>query len=260
MQPSTSLSGRVALVTGASRGIGKAIATGLASAGADIVMCSRDSQETRAASDQIARQFNVRCLALSADITDRPAVDTMVARAQEAFGRIDILVNNAGGTAIEEIDRIEEDNWDRVLALNLTAAMLLTRALSPAMKARRWGRIINIASINAISSRRGRSSYSASKSGLLGLTRANAFDLGPFGITVNAIAPGMILTDLTRPLVSETDQADYARYTAIRRLGVPEDIVGPVLLLAGDQGSYISGSVLVVDGGMVTHVGPPVDD
>jgi NAD(P)-dependent dehydrogenase (short-subunit alcohol dehydrogenase family) len=260
MQPSSSLSGRVALVTGASRGIGKAIAAGLASAGADVVLCGRDADELGTVSEQIAERSGVRCLPLDADITDRHALDGMIARAQQSFDRIDILVNNAGGTAIEEVDRIEDDNWDRQIALNLTAAMLLTRALAPAMKARHWGRIINVASINAISSRRGRSSYSASKSGLLGLTRASAFDLGPFGITVNAIAPGMILTDLTRSLMKESDQAGYARYTAVRRLGVPEDIIGPVLLLAGDQGGYISGSVLVVDGGMVAHVGPPVGD
>jgi NAD(P)-dependent dehydrogenase (short-subunit alcohol dehydrogenase family) len=169
------------------------------------------------------------------------------------MGRVDILVNNAGTNIPQPIDEIKNEDWDRMLEINLTSIMVLTRALVPQMKARKWGRVIHISSVMGLVSKAGRNAYSATKSALIGLARANALDLGRDGITVNCIAPGPFLTDLPARLLSDEEKKEFSRFTALGRWADPKELVGPVLLLASDAGSYITGETLVVDGGWLAR-------
>jgi NAD(P)-dependent dehydrogenase (short-subunit alcohol dehydrogenase family) len=247
------LNGKVALVTGGSKGLGKAMARGLARAGADIVIASRHEDELRRALDDILRGTGRRGACVVADLSHREDAVRLARAALDEMGRVDILVNNAGTNRPQAIDEITDEVWDEVLELNLTSVMALTRALVPQMKARRWGRIIHIASIMALVSKEKRNVYSATKSALLGLARASALDLGAYGITVNCIAPGPFLTDLPATVLSEAEKKAFADRTALGRWGDPEELVGPVLLLASDAGSYITGQTLVVDGGYLAR-------
>ncbi len=248
------LSGRGALVTGGSKGLGKAMALGFARAGADVLISSRHEDELQAAAREIAGETNSRVECVVADMSKRSEADRLAQAAIEALGRIDILVNNAGSNLPQPVDQIQDEDWDRLVELNLSSCMALTRALAPFMKERRWGRIIHISSIMGYSSAGGRNAYSATKSALLGLARASANDLGPFGVTVNCIAPGPFLTDLPRGLLSQEKQDEFARGTALGRWGQPEELIGPALLLASDAGSYITGASLVVDGGCLAKI------
>jgi len=243
------LSGRTALVTGGSRGLGLAMARGLAEAGANVVISSRNEQELRAAAEEIKLGNSGRVECLVADMIDRRQVRNLAAEATRLTGRVDILINNAGSNNPQEIDRIEDEAWDRLIELNLTSVMALTRAVVPGMKERKWGRIIHISSIMALASKEGRNAYSASKAALIGMTKATCQDLGAYNITVNCIAPGPFLTDLPGMMLSDAEKATFASRTALGRWGNPRELAGPALLLASDAGSYITGSVLVVDGG-----------
>jgi gluconate 5-dehydrogenase len=249
------LSGRVALVTGGSKGLGEAMARGFAMAGADIAISSRHEDELKSAEAAI-RAVNPRSRVVHfvADMTRREDVARLAGSTVESLGKIDILVNNAGSNNPQAVDQIRDADWDYLLELNLTSCMALTRAVVPGMKERRWGRIIHISSIMGFASAAGRNAYSATKSALLGLARASALDLGPFGITVNCIAPGPFLTDLPKGLLSEEKRAEFAGRTALGRWGEPDELIGPALLFASDAGSYITGSSLVVDGGTLTKV------
>jgi NAD(P)-dependent dehydrogenase (short-subunit alcohol dehydrogenase family) len=247
--PLFDLTGRVALVTGGSRGLGKAMAHGFAEAGAKVVIASRSEKELRAAQAEIQAATKGEVVYFVTDMGDRAAVARLAADATAKMGRVDILVNNAGTNLPQAIDEIRDEDWDRLLELNLTSCMSLTRALVPQMKERRWGRIIHISSIMALASKEGRNAYSATKAGLIGMTMASAQDLGEFGITVNCIAPGPILTDLTNGMLSEEQRKQFAVRTALGRWGQPRELAGPALLLASEAGSYITGSVLIVDGG-----------
>ena len=243
------LTGKVALVTGGSKGLGKAMARGLAEAGADVVISSRHENELRPALEEILRGTERRGRFIVADMSRREDVTRLARTALEQMGHIDILVNNAGTNIPQAIDAITDETWDQVMEINLTSVMSLTRALVPGMKERRWGRIIHISSIMAFISKQGRNVYSATKAALLGLARASALDLGPYNITVNCIAPGPFLTDLPASVLSKEEQAQFSRMTALGRWADPKELVGPVLLLASDAGSYITGQALVVDGG-----------
>lgn len=243
------LSSRVALVTGGSKGLGKAIARGLAQAGADVLISSRTEPELRAAAAEIGQGTSIRTAFVVADMTRRDDVARLAERALAEMGRVDILINNAGSNIPQPIDEITDQAWDQILELNLTSCMALTRALVPQMKERRWGRIIHISSIMALASRSARNSYSATKAALVGMARASALDLGRFGITVNCLAPGPFETDLPNSLLSAEQKRSFADRTALGRWGQPNELAGPALLLASDAGSYITGSVLVVDGG-----------
>lgn len=249
MHPLFNLSGRVALVTGGSRGLGLAMARGLAEAGADVLIAGRQMATLDLALEKILGGLNVRGGALAVDMLDRGQVAALARQAEEALGRVDILINNAGDNRPQAIDQIEDEDWDRILELNLTSCMALTRGLVPGMKQRGWGRVIYISSIMGMASKEGRNSYSASKAALLGLARANALDLGAYGITVNCLAPGPFLTDLPGQLLSDAQKRAFADRTALGRWGQPPELVGPALLLASEAGSYITGQVLVVDGG-----------
>ncbi|MFO0887879.1 MAG: SDR family NAD(P)-dependent oxidoreductase [Isosphaeraceae bacterium] len=248
------LSGRGALVTGGSKGLGKAMALGLAQAGADVVISSRHETELQDAAREIGAETKSRVECVVADMSRRGEADRLAQAAIESIGRIDILVNNAGSNLPQPVDQIRDEDWDNLVELNLSSCMALTRALAPFMKERRWGRIIHISSIMGFSSAGGRNAYSATKSALLGLARASACDLGPFGVTVNCIAPGPFLTDLPKSLLSQEKQDEFARGTAMGRWGQPEELIGPALLLASDAGSYITGTALVVDGGCLAKI------
>jgi NAD(P)-dependent dehydrogenase (short-subunit alcohol dehydrogenase family) len=243
------LTGKVALVTGGSKGLGKAMARGLAEAGADVVISSRHEEELRPALDEILAGTGRRGRFVVADMSRRDDVRRLAKAALEQFGKVDVLVNNAGTNIPQPIDAIRDEDWDSVLEVNLSSVMALTRAVVPQMKERRWGRVIHISSVMGFVSKAGRNGYSATKAALLGLARANALDLGPFGITVNCIAPGPFLTDLPGRLLSAPEKEEFAKKTALKRWAEPRELIGPVLLLASDAGSYITGETLVVDGG-----------
>jgi NAD(P)-dependent dehydrogenase (short-subunit alcohol dehydrogenase family) len=247
------LSGRVALVTGGSKGLGKAMARGLAEAGADVIISSRTETDLKASLAEVLADTGRRGRYVVADMARRDQVRHLAREALDFAGRVDILINNAGTNKPQAIDAVTDEAWDEVLEINLNSVMALTRALVPPMKERRWGRIIHISSAFGLVSKEKRNAYSATKSALLGLARASALDLGPFGITVNAIAPGPFLTDLPRNLLSEAEKRAFAERTALGRWGQPEEMIGPALLLASDAGSYITGTTLVVDGGSLAR-------
>lgn len=247
------LSGRVALITGGSKGLGKAMARGLAQAGADVFISSRHEDELRAALEEILAGTGRRGGFAVADMADRAQVAPLAEAAMKQMGRVDILINNAGTNQPQNLDEVEDEVWDRVMEINLNSVMALTRALVPQMKARRWGRIIHISSIMGFVSHPGRGLYSATKFALRGFARAGALELGTHGITVNCIAPGPFLTELPQSLLTKEQQAAFAKNTALDRWGEPDELIGPTLLLASDAGSYITGTTLVVDGGWLAR-------
>ncbi len=243
------LTGRVALITGGSRGLGKAMARGLAEAGAEIAITSRKPDELTQAAAEIGKGLKTRVEWFQTDLTQRSQVGPLAAAVLAEMGRVDILINNAGSNKIGAIDEIRDEDWDEIMQLNLSSCMALSRALAPQMKERRWGRIIHISSVMALVSKEGRNVYSATKSALIGMTMASALDLAHHGITVNCIAPGPFLTDLPGSMLTAAEKRTFAERTALGRWGEPRELAGPALLLASDAGSYITGSVLVVDGG-----------
>jgi NAD(P)-dependent dehydrogenase (short-subunit alcohol dehydrogenase family) len=246
------LSGRVALVTGGSKGLGKAMARGFAEAGADVLISSRHEAElSQTAAELRAAGSHIEWIV--ADMTVRSRVDDLAQAALKRMGRVDILVNNAGGNTPQSIEDIVDEDWDHIVELNLSSCMRLTRALTPQMKDRRWGRILYISSILGLGGKEKRSVYCSTKSALLGLTRAAALDLGPFNITVNCIAPGPFVTDLSDRMLSDEQKQVFAETTALGRWGRPDELIGPALLLASEAGSYITGTALLVDGGALSR-------
>lgn len=248
------LTGRVALVTGGSKGIGRAIAEGFARAGADLFLCARSQQPLDAAADAIRAATGVRVESTAADMARRTDLDRVAGEAVDRLGRVDILVNNAGWNIPQAIDEIRDEDWNYLVELNLTSVMALTRAVVGGMKERRWGRVIHISSIMGLASTPKRNAYSATKAALIGLCQASALDLGPFGITVNCLAPGPIATEMPMSILSKPQQDALAARTALGRWGTPEELAGPALLLASEAGRYITGTCLVVDGGAVARI------
>ncbi|MEE4165930.1 MAG: glucose 1-dehydrogenase [Desulfocapsaceae bacterium] len=247
------LTGKVALVTGGSKGLGLAMARALALAGADIVINSRNGDELESAMAEILQGTERKGFSVVADLFRRQDTIDLARKAVEAMGRVDIIINNAGTNIVAPVDGIKDDDWDRLVELNLSAPMVLVRELSAQMKERKWGRIINISSIFGLCTKEERGSYSATKAGLIGLTRTMAQDLAPWNITANVIAPGPFSTPLTDRLVQGELRDYFNSMVVLERWGKPQDLMGPALLLASDAGSYITGSTLVVDGGWMTR-------
>lgn len=247
--PLFDLTGKSALVTGGSKGLGKAMARGFAEAGADVFISSRSEEELKAAAAEIGEGLKVRVEWMVADMLDRAAVKQLADEAVKRLGKIDILVNNAGSNQPQAIDEITDEAWDRIVELDLTSCMALTRYLVPGMKERKWGRVIHISSVLGVGSKEKRNVYSACKAGLIGLAKASAIDLGTYNITVNCLCPGPFLTDLPGTLLSPEEKKAFSDRTALKRWGHPRELAGPALLLASEAGSYITGEALLVDGG-----------
>jgi 3-oxoacyl-[acyl-carrier protein] reductase len=244
------LSGKSAVVTGGSRGIGRAIVTRLAEQGADVCFSFRRDQ---AAADEVAAAITAlgrHALPVQADVTDPAAAEALIKAATGEFGKIDILVNNAGITRDDLIMRMSTEAWREVLETNLFGAFYTLKAVTRPMLKARGGRIINITSVSGQAGQTGQANYSAAKAGLIGLTKATARELASRGITVNAVAPGFVLTELTKDLPPEL-QAQITDRTPLGRFGTPEDISAAVCFLASDEAAYITGQVLAVDGGLV---------
>ncbi len=239
------LTGRNALVTGSTRGIGRAIADTLANCGARVAIVGRDLERSQTVAAEVGRG----ALGFAADVSDVASVVKLVADVETAFGGVDILVNNAGLTRDNLMMRIKDDDWDAVIDANLRGAFVAIRAATRGMMKRRWGRVINITSIVGITGNKGQANYAASKAGLIGLTKSVAKELGSRNILANAIAPGFIDTDMTAAMTPEARSA-MAAQIPLERLGTPADVAGVVAFLASDLGAYITGQVLIVDGGM----------
>lgn len=243
------LSGKTALVTGASRGIGRAIALELAAAGADVAVNYAGSEE---AANAVAREIEGlgrRAIAIKADVGSAAEAEQMVSQAIEAFGRIDILVNNAGITRDNLIMRMKEEEFDQVINTNLKGVFNCIKAVTRPMMKQRSGRIINISSVVGALGNPGQANYVAAKAGVIGLTKASARELASRGITVNAVAPGFIATDMTDKL-SEEQKAALLPQIPLSRMGQPEEIARVVRFLASEDASYLTGQTLHVDGGM----------
>jgi len=241
------LSGRVALVTGASRGIGRAIATSLAARGAVVVAAARGDHANEV-SDAITAAGG-RGEAIALDVTDREAIDAAVAGVVARHGAIDILVNNAGIARDQLLLRLKREDWDAVIATNLTAVYGLTQAVLKPMIRQRRGRIVSISSVVGQAGNPGQANYAASKAGLIGFSKSIAQEVASRNITVNVVAPGMIETDMTRAL-AERAQGDWLSRIPLGRLGTPADVAAAVCFLASDEASYITGQVLAVNGGL----------
>ena len=244
------LDGRRALVTGGSRGLGKVIATALAQAGADVALCSRDLDQSRAAAADIASATGRRAVGFAADVTRSEDVARLAAEIESSLGPTDIIVNNAGINARGPAEELSEADWDRVIAVNLKAPFLVSRYLAPGMCARGWGRVINLGSILSVIGIPHRAPYASAKAGLLNLTRVLALEWATKGVTVNALCPGPFATDMNKPLLD--DPQKYQAFVAkipLGRWGELHEIAGPALFLASDASSFVTGSALFVDGG-----------
>jgi len=240
------LTGKTALVTGGTRGIGHAIAQALAGAGARVAICGRDGAKAEAAAEGLGA--GVR--GYGCDVADPAQLERLVESVERDLAPVDILVNNAGITRDNLLFRIGADDWDAVLDTNLKAAFLLTKLAARGMIKRRWGRVVNITSVVGLTGNKGQANYAASKAGLIGLTKSVAKELASRNVLVNAVAPGYVATEMTEA-ISEDAKTALQAAIPLGRLGQGEDIAHAVLFLASDWASYITGQVLVVDGGMV---------
>ncbi len=245
----TNLEGRVALVTGGSRGIGKAVVQALAKAGAKVAFVYRSSKES---ADQLVAELaaeNMEAMGIQGDVASKEDADKAVAEVIEKWGKLDILVNNAGIIKDGLLMVMERDAWDSVINTNLGSVYNFCHAVMRQMVSQRYGRIINMSSVAAEFGNQGQVNYAASKGGIQGLTRCLATEVGKRNITVNAVAPGFIETDMTED-VRNAAEADIKKMISVKRLGKPADIANAVLFLAAEETSYITGHVLVVDGGL----------
>jgi 3-oxoacyl-[acyl-carrier protein] reductase len=244
------LEGKVALVTGGTRGIGRAIVLKLASAGASIAFTGQKESEALRQTEQDAAGMGVKCKAYISNASDYNLTQELVSEVHKEFGKIDILVNNAGITKDTLLMRMSEEQWDDVINVNLKSTFNFIKAVVPIMVRQRVGSIVNISSIVGLNGNPGQANYAASKAGIIGLTKSVAKEMGARNIRVNAIAPGFIATEMTDALPQEVKD-DYAKRISLRRLGQGDDIANVVLFLASDMAGYVTGEVITVDGGMM---------
>jgi 3-oxoacyl-[acyl-carrier protein] reductase len=244
------LTGKVAIVTGGSRGIGRAISLSLVRQGARVVLADVLGEAAQGLADEIVRGGG-QAEAATVDVTVPESIQAAVDRVLQSHGRIDVLVNNAGIARDQLLMRMKREEWDAVLGINLTGAFTCSQAVLRPMMKQRSGRIISISSVVGQMGNAGQSNYAASKAGLIGFTKALAREVAARGITVNAVAPGLIDTDMTRAL-SESVRAEWAARVPLGRLGSPDDVAWTVAFLASDEASYITGQVIAVNGGMYT--------
>ncbi len=244
------LTGRVALVTGSTRGIGRAIAQTLAQAGARVAVTGRDQTRADAVAREISDATGSELRGYAADVSDVAQAAGLVGAVERDFGQLDILVNNAGLTRDNLLMRLKDDDWDAVMHANLRGAFATCRAASRGMIKRRWGRIINVASVVGLIGNKGQSNYAASKAGLIGLTKSIAKELASRNILANVVAPGFIETDMTAAMTADA-RSTLSAGIPLERLGTPDDIAGMVAVLSSDLTRYVTGQVFVVDGGLV---------
>lgn len=247
-----SLEGRVALVTGAGRGIGKAVALTLAQAGAKVAALSRTESNAHEVAHAIEAQGGT-ALPLALDVAQPESAETAIEQTLQRFERLDILINNAGITRDTLLLRMKDEDWDSVLEVNLNGAFRFTRAVLKPMMRQRWGRIVNIASVVGLTGNVGQANYTSAKAGLIAFTKTVALEMGTRNITCNAIAPGLIETDMTQNL-SDQVKAYALQRIPLGRFGTPEEVAHGVLFLCSDFASYITGQVLVIDGGLTVGI------
>lgn len=250
--------GRVALVTGSARGIGAETAAMFAEGGADIVVCDLDAKAAADTAQRIAATHGIKSIGIACDVSDRQQVDSMMEKAVAELGAVDILVNNAGLTRDNLVHKMSDADWDLVMGVHLRGAFLCARAAQGVMVPRKYGRIVNVSSTSALGNR-GQANYSTAKAGLQGFTRSLALELGRFGITVNAVAPGFVDTEMTqqtaRRLGYEPDayKAERAKNIAVGRVGTPRDVANVIGFLSSDDAAFVNGQIIYVSGGPETR-------
>jgi 3-oxoacyl-[acyl-carrier protein] reductase len=245
------LSGKTALVTGGSQGIGRAIAFGLGGEGAKVAICARDKARLEETAKEIKTKTSAEVLVVPGDLSRLDEVNRVATAVRDRFGRLDILVNNAGITRDNLLIRMSAQEWDEVLDLNLRGAFLVTKAAMRPMMKQRGGRIVNVSSVAGIAGNAGQANYASAKAGLIGFTKTVAREMATRNITCNAVAPGFVPTDLTNALLKQMEET-ILKQIPLGRFGTVEDVAGAIAFLVSDEAAYITGQVIVVDGGMVT--------
>jgi NAD(P)-dependent dehydrogenase (short-subunit alcohol dehydrogenase family) len=244
------LEGRTALITGGSKGLGRAIADALAGAGAAVCLVSRHQEQAQAAASEISSATGRRAIALAADVSDSEQVNRMAERAIAELGHIDILVNNAGTNIRNAVVDYTDEDWHKVLETNLSSAFYCCRAVGPHLIERGWGRVLNLASIMALTSLPGRCAYTASKAGLIGLTKTLSLEWAPHGVTVNAICPGPFATEMNIPLLENPEvQQQFTSRIPLGRWGNVEEVGAAALYLCSEPAAFVTGTTLYIDGG-----------